>query len=647
MLLLILPIAAGQDWLAGEEYEVGLNIGSEFTLVAENEGYSVDYVSTVLAFFPEGSWQQEVLSFETTPEAKRINHHYEFKWLNPEAGDYEFNLGAEVKVKNAVKEVTEKIDFPASIDGEYAEWLAASEHIDSNDSSIVLQASSIAEGTDDLYAVVYDLAKWVNENIEYDISCGDRVEKASWVLNSLRGTCDEYTALLVAMCRALGIPARYIAGVAYSNIPEVEGFSPHAWAEVYFPGVGWVPFDATYGQFGFVDASHIILKESFDPDESSTTYEWKGLHADLDTKKLQINAYLIHEYGADEDYISLGADVEEDRVGFGSYNLIKAEVKNLKDYYVSTELYIAKPSELELEGRFDRLVLLKPNEKKTFYWLVKVPNNLKDDAVYTFPIEISSLRGAAAETEFSSSKSDKIYSNVEMEEKMGVEEEKVVSKGLYFSCDADKTQLMVNESSEIECVVKNTGNAFLDDLAVCMDTYCRYVDLGIQQTKQVYFMYTGEAAGEYGVLMKASNDVVHNMLTLAFEVAEAPGIEIAELEYPLEVDYADDFSIKFSLSKTSFSNPLAVVMRLYQESYERKWEISELSGDEGFVINLKGSDLNKGKNNFKLHVDFEDVQGNDYAVEEDFSITLKGVGFGQTIKIWFNRLARWIEGLFT
>jgi hypothetical protein len=206
--------------------------------------------------------------------------------------------------------------------------------------------------------------------------------------------------------------------------------------------------------------------------------------------------------------------------------------------------------------------------------------------------------------------------------------------------------LMMNESSEIECVVKNTGNAFLDNLAVCMNDFCRYTDLGIQQTKQVYFMYTGEDIGEYSVLMKATNGVVHEALTLDFEVAEMPKIEIAELEYPLEVDYADDFSIKFSLSKASFSNPLNVVIRLYQESYERKWEMSELSGDEGFVINLKGSDLDKGKNNFKLHVDFKDAQGKDYAVEEDFSITLKGVGFGQTIKIWFNKLARWVEGLF-
>lgn len=293
LVFLILPVVVGQDWLQSGEYLISLNMGSEFSLAAETEDYKVEYISVMLSFFPENGLQQEVLNLETEPEAKRINHDYEFKWLDPEEGDYGFNLKAEVKTKNYKHKVAEKIYFPVSVGEEYQEWLESSELIESDDASIIQQASDIAKGNDDLYDVVHDLAKWVNENVEYDIAYGKDFEKASWVLHNKRGTCDEYTTLFIAMCRSLGIPAKYVGGIAYSNIHEIEGFASHAWAEVYFPDYGWIPFDTTYWQFGFVDASHVILKEFINPDESSTTYEWKGLDADLNAKKLQINASLI------------------------------------------------------------------------------------------------------------------------------------------------------------------------------------------------------------------------------------------------------------------------------------------------------------------------------------------------------------------
>ncbi len=420
IILLILPAAAGQDWLRNEEYDVSLDINSEFSIVAEDKDYRVDYVSVMLSFVPRDTAQQTVLKLDTEPEAERIGHDYEFKWLDPEEGDYSFGLEAEVKTKNYIKKVTGKVYFPVSVGEEYQKWLNISKNIDSDNAAIIQKAADIAEGND-LYEVVYKLARWVNEKIEYDPACGDDFEKASWVLYNQRGTCDEYTSLFVAMCRALGIPARYISGIAYSNIPEIEGFGAHAWAEVYFPDYGWIPFDATYGQFGFVDASHIILKEGADPGESSTSYEWKGLHANLEARELQIDAFKIKESGIAEHYISIDAEPAEIEVGFGSYNIIEVNIENLKNYYVSNEIYIAKPAEIELIEGFDKTVLLKPNEKKTIYWIVKVPEGLRENIIYTFPIKISSLGNADAETEFSSSISDEIYSKTEIEENIKIE----------------------------------------------------------------------------------------------------------------------------------------------------------------------------------------------------------------------------------
>ena len=58
--------------------------------------------------------------------------------------------------------------------------------------------------------------------------------------------------LLVAMARALGVPARPVAGLLRSG----GRFYYHAWAEVYLGD--WVAVDPTYDQLP-ADAAHVRL----------------------------------------------------------------------------------------------------------------------------------------------------------------------------------------------------------------------------------------------------------------------------------------------------------------------------------------------------------------------------------------------------
>jgi hypothetical protein len=51
--------------------------------------------------------------------------------------------------------------------------------------------------------------------------------------------CYAGSALLVALCRARGIPARLVSG--YTLYPV--GMGNHFWAEAFLPGYGWLPFD--------------------------------------------------------------------------------------------------------------------------------------------------------------------------------------------------------------------------------------------------------------------------------------------------------------------------------------------------------------------------------------------------------------------
>jgi transglutaminase-like putative cysteine protease len=67
------------------------------------------------------------------------------------------------------------------------------------------------------------------------------------------GYCDYYATSMVVMARVVGLPARVAIGYARGTYdPNAEWYlvteaDAHSWVEIYFPGVGWVPFEPTGG----------------------------------------------------------------------------------------------------------------------------------------------------------------------------------------------------------------------------------------------------------------------------------------------------------------------------------------------------------------------------------------------------------------
>lgn len=69
-----------------------------------------------------------------------------------------------------------------------------------------------------------------------------------------QGYCIHYASATTAMLRALGIPARYVEGyvVGKDSFGEdgwasVSANQAHSWAEIWMPGIGWVPVESTPG----------------------------------------------------------------------------------------------------------------------------------------------------------------------------------------------------------------------------------------------------------------------------------------------------------------------------------------------------------------------------------------------------------------
>lgn len=82
-------------------------------------------------------------------------------------------------------------------------------------------------------------------------------------LNERVGFCQQFSGTFALMARSLGIPARVATGFTWGDeigqtetgqtIYSVTGRHTHAWPEVYFDGLGWVPFEPTPGR-GLPDA---------------------------------------------------------------------------------------------------------------------------------------------------------------------------------------------------------------------------------------------------------------------------------------------------------------------------------------------------------------------------------------------------------
>lgn len=119
-------------------------------------------------------------------------------------------------------------------------------------SSVRKLTASLLEEEMTPYQKACTIADWLEENCSYSLTPEEPPEDADfveWFLKTREGYCTYYASAMTVMARCAGIPARYVSGFGLRDsglkdwyyVSEATG---HAWAELYFHGIGWVPFDA-------------------------------------------------------------------------------------------------------------------------------------------------------------------------------------------------------------------------------------------------------------------------------------------------------------------------------------------------------------------------------------------------------------------
>jgi transglutaminase-like putative cysteine protease len=92
------------------------------------------------------------------------------------------------------------------------------------------------------YGRVEAIRSWVNNRTRFLSGISNFSTSAVDTLHQQAGVCRDFAHLMIALCRALNIPARFCSGVDYGSDPALGPTDFHAYVEVFLGG-RWYIFD--------------------------------------------------------------------------------------------------------------------------------------------------------------------------------------------------------------------------------------------------------------------------------------------------------------------------------------------------------------------------------------------------------------------
>ncbi|MCB8932271.1 MAG: DUF3488 and transglutaminase-like domain-containing protein [Fimbriimonadaceae bacterium] len=119
-------------------------------------------------------------------------------------------------------------------------------------------AQETVAGKSSDYEKAQAIKKMLEERCVYNLNAPalppDVDAVSAFLFDQPEGYCDLFASAMAVLARCAGIPSRYVVGYyPFGETVDEEGrynvreSDAHAWAELYFEGVGWIPFDATEG----------------------------------------------------------------------------------------------------------------------------------------------------------------------------------------------------------------------------------------------------------------------------------------------------------------------------------------------------------------------------------------------------------------
>lgn len=206
---------------------------------------------------------------------KRGNAVIDVMWRAPEKT---IEATMALTASNSVRLAPLKTDAPFPLETappKIRVYLKATPSVGSDHPEIRAKARSLTAGCKTQFDAVQKILTWVVDHMRYVIKPAQY--NSLYAFKKGRGNCQNYSHLTAALMRANGIPVRIVNGVTLNKPYDIKtghtvmtlkmAKSRHSWIEVWFPDLGWVPFDPQGSQL-FVSNRFIRVEVGVDNRET-------------------------------------------------------------------------------------------------------------------------------------------------------------------------------------------------------------------------------------------------------------------------------------------------------------------------------------------------------------------------------------------
>ncbi len=334
-------------------------------------------------------------SLSTTIKNIRIKDEYGnekiiLQWYGFTKGS--FSIDAKIRNSARFSEV-KTLKFPYTAPKGFSQYIAPSDKIVITD-EIREKAQEITKGSENAFEAAAKLSHWVFTNIDYKIEFGNDLYGSDWVYENKQGTCDEFSNLLIALLRSVGIPARYSAGIVYSK----GGWGYHAWVEAYLDE--WMPIDPTWDEIGWLDAGHIPMGSFVDGSEVLVEARYKATtKANVEITGIPKVDVVVKDTKELPKVFSVTSETFPKTIGKGRASVIEATVKKSGKGCLASSSEIASRIDdsgekiVSFEGGDKHLIALCGGEEKKIHFILKSREDLEDGFVFSKLADIKTFLG--------------------------------------------------------------------------------------------------------------------------------------------------------------------------------------------------------------------------------------------------------------
>lgn len=207
--------------------------------------------------------QQRVLAFTLEVDPPTRSYEHLDYWGNHTATFYHWEPHAALTIRSMSTVEVEREPYtwthlrqhhepfsPEDARSRYAEFLHSTRYTSVSPSTLDRVSSDAWAGAANTFEFAVRLTQHLYQRFSYETGNTTVKTTAEEFCQTGKGVCQDFAHLMLALCRARGIPSRYVSGyIDTGQDAAVRGdAATHAWVELLMPGRVWVGFDPTNNQ---------------------------------------------------------------------------------------------------------------------------------------------------------------------------------------------------------------------------------------------------------------------------------------------------------------------------------------------------------------------------------------------------------------